>query len=240
MLRWLILAPLALAGITATAACTVQSGAQRPHLVELYTSEGCDSCPPAERWMSTLRKHADLIGLEFHVDYWDSADWRDPFSDHAYTERQQALAHRGNRDQIFTPQIWIDGLVWNNWPKAAPPDVAAMPAPALRLNASAGDELEARLDLDAASAPDLRLFVAVSESGLSEHIRGGENRGKTLAHDEVVRALGGPFVAPHAEVKLKIPGRVNRAKASIVAFVDDAATGSVVQALRVPLTECAR
>src|SRR5215469_4646143 len=59
--------------------CAVQTGAARAHLVELYTSEGCDSCPPAEKWLYTLRQHPGLVGLEFHVTYWDSGEWRDPF-----------------------------------------------------------------------------------------------------------------------------------------------------------------
>src|SRR5262249_26276217 len=98
MQRHLVLATLAALLGNAQAAraeCSAQSsGADRPHIVELYTSEGCDSCPPAEKWMGTLRKHPELIGLEFHVDYWDNSEWHDPFSDHAYTMRQQTLAKR--------------------------------------------------------------------------------------------------------------------------------------------------
>jgi len=223
----------------ARATCDVQSAGRGAHLVELYTSEGCDSCPPAERWMSTLRKHADLIGLEFHVDYWDSSSWRDPFSDHSYTVRQQALAKRGNKDQIYTPQIWLDGHVWYNWPKGAPPEPVGAPAPPLRVRADADDTLRVHIEIDAtASRPDYRIYAALSESGLSENVRGGENRGKTLAHDEVVRAFAGPLNPPQADVELKIPARVAREKASVVAFVQDEGDGSIVQAIRVPLTEC--
>ena len=221
----------------AQAACTAQSAAERPHLVELYTSEGCSSCPPAEQWMTTLRKHADLIGLEFHVDYWDSSDWRDPFSDHAYTVRQQKLADRGNKHQIYSPQIWLDGHVWANWPKGTPPDAASAPAPQLRLSAEAADKLHVTLDADPAG-PDLRVYAALTESGLSEHVRGGENRGKTLTHDEVVRSFGGPFPLPHADIDLKIPGKIDASKASLVAFVTDEHDGSVVQALRLPYEGC--
>src|ERR1700746_1555748 len=108
MLRTLAFALVATAAIpNAHAACEVAGSVARPHVVELYTSEGCDSCPPAERWMSTLLKHPDLVGLEFHVDYWDTSDWRDPFSQHAYTVRQQALSKRSNHNQTYTPQIWL-------------------------------------------------------------------------------------------------------------------------------------
>lgn len=226
-------------GTRAHAGCTAQSAADRAHLVELYTSEGCDSCPPAERWMSTLRKHPDLIGLEYHVDYWDDSGWRDPFSDHAYTVRQQAQARRGNNSQIFTPQIWLDGHVWRNWPKGEPPALAGAPAPTLRLSANADDAVHLSATVEGVQqAADYRIFAALSEVGLSERVRGGENRGKTLNHDEVVRSFAGPLDAPRADIELKIPAKVDVAHASIVAFVENASDGSVVQALRVPLSEC--
>jgi hypothetical protein len=235
--------PLALALTLASAqvhpACTARSGSERPHLVELYTSEGCDSCPPAERWMSSLLKHPDLIGLEFHVDYWDGSDWRDPFSDHAYTARQQALAKRGNHDQIYTPQIWLDGRVWQNWPKGSPPAPVEGSPPTLQISAEPGSPLRVQVDAQVGrDAADYRVFAALSENSLSEHVRGGENRGKTLNHDTVVRALAGPFDLPHAAFELKIPARVELARASIVAFVQSERDGSIVQATRLSLGEC--
>lgn len=223
----------------ANAACSASSGAERPHLVELYTSEGCDSCPPAEHWMSTLLKHPDLIGMEFHVDYWDSTEWRDPFSDHAYTTRQQALAKRGNHGQIYTPQIWLDGHVWSNWPKGSPPTPVDSAAPSLSVTAESGDATRVQVEVGGAGdKPDYRIYAALTENGLSERVRGGENRGKTLGHDEVVRVFAGPFALPQARFELKIPPRVDAGKASVVAFVQDERDGSVVQAVRLPLTEC--
>jgi hypothetical protein len=229
------------ASTSARAECRLQSSNPRPHLVELYTSEGCDSCPPAEHWMSTLLKHADLIGLEFHVDYWDTTDWRDPFSDHAYTSRQQAIARRRNHDQVYTPQIWLDGRLWYNWPKGAPPDPAETASPPLALTIDGNDPLRIAIDVHAASGkPDYRLYAALAEDSLSEHVRGGENRGKTLSHDEVVRAFAGPFPLPHADIELKIPPRTERARASVVAFIQDEASGDVVQSVRLPLRACAK
>ena len=230
---------LTLAAMPVHPACTARSGSERPHLVELYTSEGCDSCPPAERWMSTLLKHHDLIGLEFHVDYWDGTDWRDPFSDHAYTERQQALAKRGNRDQIYTPQIWLDGRVWPNWPKGSPPAPVDSAPPAIEVSAQLSSPLRVKVDADpGGEASAYRLYAALSENGLTEHVRGGENRGKTLNHDSVVRALAGPFDLPHAEFDLRIPPKVELTRASIVAFVQNERDGSIVQAARLSLGEC--
>jgi len=225
----------------ANAACSVGSSAERPHLVELYTSEGCDSCPPAERWMSTLLKHPDLIGMEFHVDYWDTSEWRDPFSNHAYTVRQKALAKRGNRDQIFTPQVWLDGHVWGNWPKGTPPAAVDGAAPPLRVTVDNGDLAHVHVDVEgAADKSDYRIYAALTENGLSEHVRGGENRGKTLDHDEVVRVFAGPFTLPHADIGLKAPAKVDMDKVSLVVFVQDEREGSVMQAVRLPMTECSK
>jgi len=240
MLRLIAAAILPLsAALDAQAGCEVAGTAARPHVVELYTSEGCNSCPPAEHWMSTLLKHPDLIGLEFHVDYWDTSDWRDPFSEHAFTLRQQALAKRSNHGQSYTPQVWLDGRIWYNWPKGSPPAPVDTAPPALRLSVSGLDPLQVRVDGEQGpTGSDYRIYAALTENGLSEHVRGGENRGKTLSHDEVVRAFAGPFALPHAEIPMKVPPRVDTGHATLVAFVQDEHDGGIVQAVRLPLTEC--
>jgi len=99
--------------------------------------------------MSTLRKHPDLIGLEFHVDYRDTTEWHDPFSDHAYTSRQQVVARRRNHDQIYTPQIGLDGRVWVNWPSGAP---AGADAPVMELARDAGDPVPVAIDVGSAGS----------------------------------------------------------------------------------------
>lgn len=238
----LILALACMALPSAAGACTATSRAERPHLVELYSSEGCDSCPPAERWMSSLLKHADIAGLEFHVDYWDTTDWRDPFSQHAFTERQQTIAKRGNRDQIYTPQIWVDGRVWQNWPKGAPPSLPAAVAPTLKMQIDAGATIHVQLEAAASTdaAQNYKLYLALTENSLARDVRGGENRGKHLSHDEVVRTFAGPLDFPRTEATLNPPSGMNRAQATLVAFVQDEHEGSVVQVVRQPLNECGK
>ena len=222
------------------AQCSAGSGASRQHLVELYTSEGCDSCPPAERWMSTLRKHDDLVGLEFHVDYWDNSDWRDPFSDHAYTVRQQEISRRGNRDQTYTPQIWLDGRVWTNWPKGAPPDVSETAPVRMTVAENIAEPLHFRVSIDGPALPDYRLYAALTQNGLAEYIRGGENRGKTLNHDQVVRAFTGPFALTKSDLAFAMPARFDRTNGALVAFVQDERDGSVVQLVRLPFKDCTK
>jgi hypothetical protein len=242
MIRLLALATVLHAGyaLAGNAACSTRSTDARMHVVELYTSEGCDSCPPAEHWMSSLLQHAELVGLEFHVNYWDSGEWNDPFDNAAFTERQRMISRRGADGQYYTPQIWLDGKLWHNWPKGSPPEPHAGHAPSLSLAAGLSDTLQARVDVeDAAGATDdLGIYVAVTENGLSSTVRGGENRGKKLAHDEVVRALAGPLALPHATAEFRLPPKMDTAKSAIVAFVQSKGDGTIVQVVRLPLEQC--
>src|SRR5579863_4523834 len=97
------------------AQCVAESAVTRPHLVELYSSEGCSSCPPAEQWLRTLHTGAEVVPLEFHVDYWDNLGWRDRFADARYTARQQSIAARNGDSVVYTPQVVLDGRSWAGW-----------------------------------------------------------------------------------------------------------------------------
>ena len=221
------------------AACIAQSRVDRPHLVELYTSEGCSSCPPAERWLSSLRDSSGYVALEFHVDYWDSDSWRDPYSDARYTDRQKAIVARGRRSLVYTPQVVIDGQLWKDWPKAPPPATIDRAGPSLHLQLIPGKPLRATLDTDdAVTGERWRMRVAVTENSLSNAISGGENRGATLAHDHVVRAFSHALPLGHAEVELALPDGLDPAQSSAVAFVQDERSGEVVQVVRLALAGC--
>jgi len=122
-----------------------------------------------------------------------------------------------------------------------PPEPADAEAPVVELALDAGDPVHVAIDVaSAGSKPDYRVYAALVETGLSEYVRAGENGGKTLSFDEVVRAFAGPFTLPHAEFELKPPPRANRAQTSVVAFVQDEVSGDVVQAVRAPLQGCAK
>lgn len=235
-----LLVTLVLAAAPATAAeCVAHSTRDRPHLVELYTSEGCSSCPPAERWMSSIRNDATQVGLEFHVDYWDELGWPDPFADARYTARQRAVAERGSRAIVYTPQVVVDGRVWKNWPaRAAPVASPSHASPALSVQVSRTNAIRATLEGDAANAAPYRMFVALTEDGLDSTVNAGENKGKRLAHDQVVRDLAGPFDLPRAEAALEPPAGFDAAKSSVVAFIEDKKSGDVVQVVRLALAEC--
>lgn len=230
-------------GASSARACEVQSGEQRAHLVELYTSEGCNSCPPAEQWMSSIRDKAQLIGLEFHVDYWDCPEWRDPYAKPAWAKRQEVKARHASA-QVYTPQIWLDGQLWRNWPKGDPPGAARSAtegAVPLHMSVEAASTVKVRLQAnDAATAQHQRLYVALTENRLTQQIRGGENKGRKLEHDQVVRDFAGPLNPPDAQVELKLPDGVSLDNAAVVAYAQGEDDGVVAQVLRLPLKECKR
>lgn len=153
-------------------------------IVELYTSEGCSSCPPADRWLSTLVGRSDVLALAFHVNYWDRLGWKDRYASPEATQRQQALAQAAGSRQVYTPQVLVDGQDWRGWPRLPAPK-AAGPTPRVAL-VREGSEVVARIT----SAPQPRRLAgywAVVEDGHGSDVRAGENRGERLRHDHLVR-----------------------------------------------------
>src|SRR5512134_2617035 len=113
----LLLGASLLAAAQAHAAqCRADSPASTTAVVELYTSEGCNSCPPADRWLSSLKGRADVVALAFHVDYWDRLGWADRFASPAYTQRQAARRMSSGAGFAYTPQVLVNGADWRRWP----------------------------------------------------------------------------------------------------------------------------
>ena len=173
------------------------NGQKQPVLVELFTSEGCSSCPPADRVLTILQNdqlipNADVITLGFHVDYWDDGGWKDRFSSSEYTQRQQAYARRLRIDSPYTPQMVVDGsfeFVGSN--RAQANDViaksATLPKAAIDLKIDNG-KLAANIS-GLQSHENATVYLAVAENGLTTGVGGGENAGETLMHSSVVRDL---------------------------------------------------
>jgi len=175
----------------------VAKGEKRAVLVELFTSEGCSSCPPADKVLQTLQTdqlvpNAEVITLGFHVDYWDSETWRDRFSSAEYTRRQEAYAKQLKTGGTYTPQMVVDGSVEFVGSKRAEANnaiekSAMRPKGTVELKID-GDLLKATVSgLNAHN--DTTVYLAVAESGLSNKVSGGENTGVTLEHASVVRHL---------------------------------------------------
>jgi len=168
--------------------CSAVSGAIAPTVVELYTSEGCSSCPPADRWLSALKPGPELLALSFHVNYWDRLGWPDRFASAAATERQRQLPPNRAAGQVYTPQVLVDGGDWRRWP-ALPAARERGAVPTLRLARDGGAAVAEIGALGSnAGSGTLSGYWAVLEDGHETKVRAGENRGETLRHDHVVRA----------------------------------------------------
>jgi hypothetical protein len=230
----------------ADASCQVRSAATVTPVVELYTSEGCNSCPPADRWLSTLKADSGTVALAFHVDYWDRLGWKDRFASAAYTQRQ-ALQQVSNGARFsYTPQVVVDGADRKDWSGlSTPPASATRQAATVALTLSRdGERFNATVQPLASAvkpgAAPLRLaaYWAVTEQGHVTAVKAGENQGVTLKHDFVVRdylpvaAWAADAAAPTA---LQFSPRVAADAAhprQVNLVVVDAATGRPLQALK--------
>jgi hypothetical protein len=214
--------------------------ATEPALVELFSSEGCSSCPPAETLLrAEAEKDPALLVLEFHVDYWDSLGWRDSFSSASFSERQAGYAARRGGEEVFTPQAIVDGrdaFVGSDSSAlhAALKRAHAAPKRLLSLQASGNT-----LRVSATDAPAGEFWVAVTEAGLETRVERGENRGRTLGHAPVVRLFErlGAVPAGHLErmVTLPIVAGWRRPDLKAVAAVQDPHSGEIVALGSLPL-----
>lgn len=174
-----------------TVQCSAQSAARVAPVVELYTSEGCSSCPPADRWLSSLKLGPDAVALAFHVDYWDRLGWKDRFASPAYTQRQAQHRQSNGARFSYTPQVVVDGRDQPDWhalPAREPWGTRATAHVAITLSALGG-RYTATVRPEAGAPARLAAYWAVTESGHTTTVKAGENDGATLSHDHVVRAL---------------------------------------------------
>ena len=225
----------------AHADCTVARSQPRAHLIELYTSEGCSSCPPADRWLAALPADERTVALAFHVDYWDSPSWTDRFADPRHTRRQESLASHSNSATVYTPEVALDGREWRDWRSGQRPVEPVQPPMALDLHVQTGERLHARLLATPSVRDDGATYVAwfaLAEDGLISDVRGGENRGAQLAHTRVVRRFVGPFALESAQADIDVPADVRRDKASIVAFVERSDDGRIANVVQLALASC--
>lgn len=231
------------------AACDVRSGPRTAALIELYTSEGCSSCPPADRMLmslsQTLESHAEVVPLALHVSYWDYIGWKDRYAQDSLSERQAALVRANRQQTVYTPQFFIGGSELGPWRTRLQDrvrQVNAMPAAAdirLRARITSASVPLLHLDVDARTLEpnsSAVLYLALAESGLETRVTRGENSGATLAHDHVVRAWIGPIHLKVGRVQLRrelpLPAAWDRAQLEAIAFVQDESNGEILQALR--------
>jgi hypothetical protein len=245
----MVLASLTLA-LAVGAGCQISSPAQTQVLLELYTSQGCSSCPPADHWLSQFdpRATANVIPLALHVGYWDYIGWKDPYARRDFNARQQWLAEINHSRSVYTPGVFLQAREtprWHDTPSfnAAVRAISAKPARAkieLAVERSGADTLQVHA-LSALApetrATDARLFVALTESGLDTQVKAGENRGATLHNDHVTRDWSGPLALGAQSISLGAAASAGTQRA-LVAFVQDVGSGEVLQAVRLPLAAC--
>ncbi|MFL6660233.1 MAG: DUF1223 domain-containing protein [Massilia sp.] len=237
-----VAAGLALHGAMAQT-CSARSPAHTIALVELYTSEGCSSCPPADQFLSGQRAaglRADqAVLLSLHVDYWNYIGWKDPFSQKMFTERQRWLSDQARSRTIYTPEFFVAGKEARNWSDglaATVKQINAMPAQAgIAISMGPAGSGGVPVQVNANGQAGARLFLAVVESGLASQVAAGENSGRTLRHDYVVRewlppvTIGSDGKATLART-LTIPRGAPASKYGVTAFVQSE-RGVVQQAL---------
>jgi hypothetical protein len=199
-------------------------------VVELFTSEGCSSCPPADALLSEIAAEGTpgVILLELHVDYWDRLGWPDPWADKRFSDRQRRYGERF--DQVYTPQMVVNGetqLVGSDRPLARAMIAKALAAPQTELVVDARREGSV-ITAKAAGAPvGTTLVAAIVEDGLSSDVQRGENPGAKLRHDRVVRAW---VEGPGPSIAVPVPAGVDPAKARLVVFAQEPKSLRIVAA----------
>jgi hypothetical protein len=224
MLDRALLVTLALAATPAAAAPSA------PVLVELFTSEGCDSCPPADAVLARLVGRDDVLPLEFHVTYWDRLGWPDTFGDQAFTDRQWAYARRRGTMTVYTPQMMVGGVT----------DVEGSDAPrlldAIRALQAAGAATPIALADGRASLPETalerpaELWLAAYDAHHQVAVERGENAGRTLDHHNVVRELAklGSWDGHARTLDLPLDRLRREGRAGVAVAAQDPQTGRVV------------
>lgn len=245
-----LLATVMLASLPAMshADCRATSPPQTVALIELYTSEGCSSCPPADRWLSRTKLPPDsAVALSLHVDYWDRLGWKDRFASASFTARQYEQMRRHSSDFVYTPQVLVQGRDFRRWgtggERAAIAAINSHPARAvIELVADPrGDKATIDVHVTVPNKRDrtsAKIAVALVQDGLVSNVKAGENAGERLEHDHVVRQWrAGLSLDTTGELhdRVTFPLPPEQGPASIVAFAEDSMTGDILQVLALPM-----
>lgn len=212
------------------------SGTNKAQLVELYTSEGCSSCPPAEHWLATLKHHPKtfngVIPVAFHVDYWDYIGWKDRFASPKYSQRQRAYDKAGHISQVYTPEFVVDNKEWRGWfsGQRSLPSVSQKSGEldvSLKNNANGLNILNASYSEN----KNLVLNVAYLGMGITSKIGAGENRNKTLEHEFVV--LKHITLAGNQQWKMVLsePPQKGQEQTALAVWISNKETKEVLQAV---------
>jgi hypothetical protein len=234
----------------------LRPGPRTPVLVELFTSEGCSSCPPADRLLQKLDGQpipgAEIVVLSEHVDYWNHIGWKDPYSAHFYSDRQSAYASRFGLDSVYTPQMVVDGtseFSGSDSELAAKAFTKALSTPKIPIHLSSistdASNLHAHLETgaldDSFGARGADVYVVVALNRAESQVSGGENAGHRLEHVSVVRSLTKVGVLKQGQnatldVQLKLEARSDPRNLRLIAFIQEPKQGRVLGASSTPVS----
>lgn len=214
-------------------------------VVELFTSEGCSSCPPAEAHLNDLsyfsknNPNVALYPLAFHVDYWDYLGWKDPFAQEKFTARQRNYSKRMGRNNVYTPQMIVNGtdqFVGSHRHKGVPIINAALSAenitaPNLKIESltKSDGKIKISYTLSGAFKPQSAIVIAIVENDLKTQVKRGENRGKSLIHQNVVRHL--EMHKASSNDKITLDYKADR-PLSIIAFIQNRQSLEIIAATK--------
>ncbi len=246
-----LLLPFILSTLSTTliaAECSSKSGATRVPLLELYTSEGCSSCPPADKWLNSMKLSADkVVPLAFHVDYWDYIGWKDRFSKPEFSARQHSNVAFNKSSFVYTPQFSFNGQDFRGWNDSRLNNFVeqSLKQPS-RANLTldeinqANGEIVIKATAQVIQLEDSKhseIYIAIYENKLVSNVKAGENNGRELKHDYVVRDLLGAYqlnlkseFSKSITLKPEWKGR----NAGAVIFVQNSQSGEILQSLQLP------
>lgn len=228
------------------ASCSAQTAKVVTPLLELYTSEGCSSCPPADLWLSRLKSRpGELNALAFHVDYWDGLGWKDRFAQQAFSEKQRIQAKLTGNRVVYTPQFTLNGYDFRGWDdrrlNVLIQQISQQPAQVSfsveQLKKDNGQIAFKSLIATPEQLPSVQFWLAVYQHGLHTQVNAGENNGRVLNHDFVVLQHMGPFTKDQLNTgRPLVPNQALIKHAhGVVLYARDSHNGEVLQSLQLPL-----
>ena len=230
------------------AECSAKSGLVTVPLLELYTSEGCSSCPPADKWLGGLKQDTSkFTPLAFHVDYWDYIGWKDKFSKAEYSDRQRKGAAFAGAGFVYTPQFVMNGRDFKGWDNSRlnevvekSQNIASRANLTLNTVTEANGEITLKASAQATKPSDAKnsdVFIALYENKLVSKVNAGENSGRELKHDYVVREFFGAYqISNQNEFSKNFtlkPEWKNKDGGAVI-FVQNSQTGEILQSLALP------
>ena len=220
--------------VSAHAETALQSGPQKVSLLELYTSEGCSSCPPAESWLGQLttdgRLWKEIVPVAFHVDYWDDLGWKDQFAKREYTSRQRSYSAVWGNSSVYTPGFVLNGQEWKGWFNGSPlPEPGKQTVGTLEVRIQ-GQTATIRFTANSGSE-GIEAHVVPLAMDVSSDVLAGENRGRKLAHSFVaLDIISRKLSDKDGELTIKLPFEYAAAKA-VAAWVTPVGSVRPVQAV---------